>query len=204
MFILNRKFSLLFVLLTYLLASACGQAAPTPNATLPPPQVTSLAQNDLPTEPPAPTPTATILPTTNTPAPVLVPTDTEPSCTNQAEFVKSLSISDGTNLNPGASFTKIWQVRNVGTCTWINGYQLVLIGGDQMQAPYYVDLPHEVKPQETVDLAVKLVAPSTPATYTNNWVLKDAAGNYFGVGTYYDQPLVVQITVPVEFKGKPT
>ncbi len=209
-----RRKLLTNLFLTLMLAwmtGACAQSLPTPVATLPPPQVTIIhtqANSATITPQPSESPTQT-LPTdtpvpTDMPVPTIMPSQTEPPCTNQAEFVKSLSISDNTQLNPGTQFTKMWQIKNVGTCSWTVDYQFVMVSGDSMQAPTSVPLPHEVLPQETIDIGIKMIAPDKPDTYSNDWVLMDSDGNYFGTGAQYDQPLVAKIVVPTIYKLKPT
>lgn len=201
-----RTNTLILWIFIAILAASCGPTPTlTPEATLPAPQVTIVnAGLEQPQTTPEPTNTIVIPSPTVAATLEVTPTQTEIACTNQAEFVKSLSISDNTKLDPGTLFTKMWQVRNVGTCIWTADYQLVMVGGDSMQAPYAIRIPHEVRPQETIDLGVKMIAPQTPNTYSNTWVLMDADGNYFGVGNQYDQPLVAQIVIPTVYQLKPT
>ena len=150
----------------------------------------------------APTPTHTPVPT-YTSIPVVIVTQANSGCTNQAEFVKHLTVSYNSAIKPGEYFTKIWQIRNTGTCTWSTDYRLVMIGGEPMQAPETIQLTQEVKPQESLDLRVNLVAPETPDFYENSWMLQDQDGNFFGFGTQHDEPLMVKIQVPQIFKPKP-
>lgn len=203
------------IVFIYLLSSACAQATPTATTLPPSPtvkdvqfldlsQVTPLVETVTASIEPTDEPTATNPPTaTNTSIPVVIETLAESGCSNQAEFVKHLSISYNTAIKPGEYFTKIWQIRNIGTCIWDTSYRLVFIGGESMQAPEAIQLAHEVKPQETVDIRVTLVAPQTPAFYENSWMLQDQDGNFFGVGPENSEPLLVKIEVPVIFKPKP-
>lgn len=203
------------ILLTCLLFAACAQATPTesliaPTIGQPTAQFLDLSQVTEPvtlatnTEEPTEEPTSTLPPApTFTPIPVVIVTEAKSGCTNQAEFVKHLSVSDNTAIKPGELFTKVWQVLNIGTCTWTTDYRLVFIGGESMQAPEAIQLPHEVKPQETVDLRVNLVAPETPDFYENSWMLQDSDGNFFGIGSQHSEPLLVKIQVPMIFKPKP-
>ena len=41
-----------------------------------------------------------------------------------ATFVADVTIPDGTYINPGASFTKIWRLKNTGTCAWTTQFAL--------------------------------------------------------------------------------
>ena len=46
-------------------------------------------------------------------------------CTDRAQFVTDVTVPDGTKYDPGATFTKTWRLRNVGTCTWTTAYTMV-------------------------------------------------------------------------------
>ncbi|MEE8567295.1 MAG: NBR1-Ig-like domain-containing protein, partial [Anaerolineales bacterium] len=65
--------------------------------------------------------------------PTITPTATpdKASC-DRAEYVSDVTIVDDTTFTPGATFTKVWRMRNVGTCTWTNSYALVFVDGEQM------------------------------------------------------------------------
>ncbi len=107
-----------------------------------------------------------------------------PSLTcNRGYFVSDVTIPDGTVLAPGASFTKTWEIRNIGSCTWSTSYALVHVFGSQIGAPDAVNLPSAVAPGQTADLSVNMVAPNSPGHYRSYWRLRDASGNQFGVGS---------------------
>ena len=146
---------------------------------------------------------------TQAPADTLAPTDTlqpsstpEPSATNtpetpcnKAAWVKDVTVPDGTEFAPGATFTKTWRVKNVGTCTWNDQYDLVFDDGDQMGAASVVNLSiGTVEPNETVDISVNLKAPSTPGDYKGDWLLRSDDSQIFGLGNN-DVPIFVDITV---------
>ena len=115
---------------------------------------------------------------------------------NAASFVADVTIPDGTYIQPGASFTKIWRVRNVGTCAWSNQYSLVFVSGERMSALSPIFLPRYVSPGQTVDLpAVEMVAPTTGGTYRGYWMLQTGSGSKFGVGAGYANPFWVEIRV---------
>jgi len=139
---------------------------------------------------------ATVGPTAAAPTPTPA---TGTGC-DLASFVTDVTIPDGTTLAPGASFTKTWRLKNVGTCTWTNAYSLVFVSGEKMGALDPVGLPQVVAPGQTVDLSVNLVAPILPGTYRGYWELKNAAGMLFGIGAAGDKPFWVQINVA----GTPT
>jgi hypothetical protein len=133
--------------------------------------------------PPPPTP---ITPTLHPPTPTLTPTPTAtvtPVPCNKAEFVTDVTVPDGSDFPTFDTFTKIWRMRNVGTCTWTSGYRVVFDHGDQMLAPDSAPLTGgSVPPGGTVDVSVPMEAPGTPGTYKGYWRLRDAGGVLFGVG----------------------
>jgi len=117
---------------------------------------TTATQPVVPTNSPIPS-TNTPIPPTNTAIPTVVVTPIPPTATripptptplpcNWVEFVKDVSIPDGTKIAGGTSFTKTWRLRNAGSCTWTTEYDLAFVKGDQMSAPNFVDMPKAVKP----------------------------------------------------------
>jgi hypothetical protein len=144
----------------------------------------------IPTNTPVPTATATLTPTlTPTATETLSPTPTEviptvEACTDQATFLEDVTIPDGTELEPGTSFTKTWKLLNAGTCTWNPNYKLIFDSGDQMSGPDNQQLINlDVPPGASIDVSVELVAPSTTGTYRGDWALRNAAGIRFGLGS---------------------
>lgn len=84
---------------------------------------------------------------------------------------------------------------NAGNCLWTTGYALVFFSGDAMGGKSPIQLTKDVKPGESIDLRVDLIAPEQPGTYTSNWVLQDETGAMFGVGPQHDQALLLAIVV---------
>lgn len=162
--------------------AAQTQNAPTatlqPTATQIPPTATqtptaTVTNTPLPTF--TPRPTFTPLPTSTPLAPVVVV-----GC-NQATFVSDISIPDGTILPPSSKFTKTWRLKNSGTCTWSTKYSLVFYSGEKMGGST-LNMPANVAPGQTVDLAVDLTTPGTNGKYRSSWILQNASGESFGVG----------------------
>lgn len=143
--------------------------------------------------------TATTIPAeTNTPLPTsalatatqAVAITNTPVC-NLASFVSDVTIPDNTNITVNKGFTKTWRLRNVGTCTWTSGYQIVFDSGDQMNGPSSQQLTNgTVAPGQTINVSVDLKSPASPGTYKGNWKLKDANGVIFALST---GPFWVQI-----------
>jgi hypothetical protein len=122
--------------------------------------------------PPQPTNTAVVLPTlppvTNTSA--ASPT---PLC-DLGQFVKDVTVPDGTTFAPGATFTKTWRIRNAGTCTW-SGYSLVFDSGEAMNGTSPTTIG-TVAPGQEVDLSVNLTAPATNGSYRGYWRIRTPSG----------------------------
>lgn len=148
-----------------------------------------------PPETSAPGATATLAPSATpvTPTMTLTPTE-DPNC-NRAEFVADVTVNDGTQFEPGESFTKTWRLRNSGTCAWTTEYALAFKDGDKMGASDTAPLPGAVQPGSEVDLSIDLTAPDVSGTYQGNWMLQDEEGTMFGIGDEADEFFWVQIVV---------
>jgi len=140
---------------------------------------------------------ATPAPQTETPTPIV--TETAPAAAstgtsvpcNLASFVADVTIPDDFNVTVNSAFVKTWRLRNVGSCAWTSGYQIVFDSGDQMGGPASQQLTAgTVAPGQTVDVSVSLTAPNSPNTYKGNWRLRDPNGVIFALST---GPFWVQI-----------
>lgn len=88
------------------------------------------------------------------------------------------TVPDGTGFNPNQSFTKIWRVRNSGSCSW-EGYRWVFDGGHQMGGPASIEVP-VVRPGDTWDPRLDLRAPGSLGVHTGYWKMQNPAGRKFG------------------------
>jgi hypothetical protein len=177
-----------------LAALACNvPGAAIPATEIPPTATTVQVVEASPTSPSSPV--ATDAPVaTDTP----VPDVSGPGgCTLNARYVSDVTVPDNTEFDPGEAFTKVWRVRNSGTCAWETGSQLVFISGEQLDGPAAVDVP-AVAPGSTTDASVDLTAPTEPGTYRGNWQLQGPDGARFGSVIY------VQIVVPSPATETPT
>ncbi len=165
----------LFIVLFLVLSMACsfGQNAPTEAPT------TAVA-----TEAPASGEVAQAQPTM-TPAPPV----SSGGCSLNAAYVADVTIPDNTVVQPGAGFTKVWRMRNSGTCDWKAGTQLVFVSGEPMTAIGAVPVP-AVAAGAMTDISVEMTAPTTPGTYKSVWQLQGPDGQRFGNQVY------VQVVVP--------
>lgn len=99
-----------------------------------------------------------------------------------ASFLEDVSIADGTSMLPGTAFTKTWKIRNSGSCTWDDHYQVVF-GNDGHAMSGVVSQPLKdtaVAPGDSVLISVKLVAPEKSGEYKGIWRLRNAEGDTFG------------------------
>jgi hypothetical protein len=112
-----------------------------------------------------------------------------------AQFVEDVTIKDGSVLERGTSFTKIWRLKNTGNCSWTTSYALVFVDGDSLSAPAAVGLTGNVNPGQTVDLAINLAAPNKDGQYRGYWKLRNASDVLFGIGNNATTAFWVDINV---------
>jgi hypothetical protein len=193
------------------LLGACGTATLTPSSepiiyqvqtivaetvtaqATPPPTSTAIATS---------TPTAT--PYVNLTAPTPTPTShawygtysTSYNC-DASEFVKDMTVSDGTVMSPGETFVKTWKFRNTGSCMWEEDYLIIFVSGDEMDGEItYLDTT--VLAGKRGDASVVLTAPDEEGTYYGYWQLADEDGYTFGDWAY------VEIVVEEDATSTPT
>ncbi|HBX70986.1 MAG TPA: hypothetical protein DEH25_16830 [Chloroflexi bacterium] len=180
----------LYTVAAQTLEAQMTQSAANPQATQSVPSPT--AQPGMPTNTPQP-PTQTQPPATNTPKPTLTPSQVP--C-DYLEFVDDVTIEDGTEIDSGEPFEKIWRLKNAGSCTWNSDYDLVFDSGDKMNAPDSQQLTTgTVAPGQEFDVKVALTAPDDPGEYRGNFKLRNPGGTIFGLGNQ-SKPFWVEIVVP--------
>jgi hypothetical protein len=104
-------------------------------------------------------------------------------------------VPDGSIFGPGENFTKTWQLRNDGTCTWTRDYRIIFVDGEKMNMPDSVAIPEIVAPGQTVDVSIPMRAPTSPGIYRSNFQLRNAAGVQFGLGKKKDEPFWLEVIV---------
>jgi hypothetical protein len=112
-----------------------------------------------------------------------------------AQFVADVTAPDGTYITPGATFTKTWRIKNVGTCSWNTNYSLIFVSGERMGGSSPIYFPQWVGTGQAVDLSVDLTAPYGSGTYRGYWMLQTDTGRKFGVGSGFVTPFWVEIRV---------
>lgn len=110
---------------------------------------------------------------------------------NMASFIADVTTPDGTSITVNSPFVKTWRLKNVGSCTWTSGYQLVFDSGDAMNGPASQQLTvGSVPPGTTIDVSVNLTAPASAGNYKGNWKIREPGGQIFALST---GPFWVQI-----------
>ena len=146
---------------------------------------------------PSPAPTSSPLPLATLPAVTATGTSAPQvaagNCTASASLVGE-TYPDGTIVQPGETFTKVWQIQNNGTCTWDSTWQLIFHSGDLLDGLTVYNFPQPAQSGQIVDVPVILKAPAENGTYTGEWMLKSPWGQSFGVGQY-SVPMSVSIVV---------
>lgn len=102
------------------------------------------------------------------------------TCRDSAILIEDVNYPDNTRVNAGKNFTKTWKLKNAGVCTW-TGYTVAFVSGDRMDSPDSVPVP-ETERDQTVDVSVELIAPSSDGTYRGNFELRNASGERVSMG----------------------
>ncbi len=162
------------------------------NPTLGGPLATSTA-TPAPTQ--APSATDTPLPQ-STASPTATSAAADVPC-NRASFVRDVTIPDNSTVPPNTPFTKTWELKNTGSCTWTTGYSVVFAGrGSAMSAAAAPILSSgEVKPGDSVQVSVGMRAPDQDGDYEGYWELRSADNQMFGTGEKGAAPFFVKIHV---------
>ncbi|KAF9134538.1 Next to BRCA1 protein 1 protein [Mortierella sp. GBA39] len=110
----------------------------------------------------------------------------EPIFVSKALFVKDININDGTTIQAGSQFLKIWEMSNPGVGEWPKDSVLQFVGGDRMFADVDANesCPHfkiSLAPVgESVCVTADLKAPPQPGRYVSYWRLVAPDGEPFG------------------------
>lgn len=145
---------------------------------------------------------------TDTPEPDVTPTQTTAAVaqvTNAEGTVVTLcdkyswdpetvdvNIPDNTPVSPGQEFVKTWRIKNIGACTWGEGYEMVFSYGEEMDGVAQ-PLGAAIAPGQEVDVSVQFTAPDLPGTYFSVWTLQNARGIPFQGND--NKALYVQVVV---------
>lgn len=186
---LPRKYSLTALLsILALLLSACGASnqstiATSVAGTVQAQNTQAAAVTSTPAVPPDATETpaalASITPVTTKAPPTAPASGGTQFCTASASFV-SETIPDGTITSPGSVFTKIWRIKNTGTCSWDSSWKFIYSSGDLMGGAVSYNFPQPAAPGDTVSVPVVFTAPQDGGSYRGYWKIKSPWGYEFG------------------------
>jgi hypothetical protein len=202
-----NKLTWLWMIFIILELAACSGGAPTTDPGLALTQIwqtvevaqaqTALAESLTPTITDTPsisaTPKSTNTPLlTNTPLPGTpsvtplassTPAGTQSAVCDNALGIKDVTYPDYSEVPAGESFIKIWQVKNLGPCTWNQDYHLIFgwggTGTDWNTTPGSA-FTAIVLPGESIEISVTLKAPTTAGTYGASFRLQNDKGFNFG------------------------
>lgn len=120
----------------------------------------------------------------------------------QSRFISDVTVEDGTQFAAGASFVKIWKMRNIGSTAWPEPTRLVFVGGDTLTNTEAVIVP-SIQPNEEVDITVDMLAPSSPGRYVSKFRLCTPEGTRFGHCVWADITVVESKAEPQEKAPEP-
>jgi hypothetical protein len=112
-----------------------------------------------------------------------------PQATGDKAELSGQTPTDGTNIQKNASFTTTIVLKNIGTTTWTPSYALTFYAGDQMGSPKDFNMPHDVKPNESVRLVFDMKASDSTGSKRTIWAVRNADGVNF-----YDLWLETNVT----------
>jgi len=102
-----------------------------------------------------------------------------------SRYVQDVTVPDGSSVDAGIHFVKIWKLRNEGQLAWPEGTYLEFVGGDKLSSEEEVLVP-PVNPGSEIDVAVDMNAPSKPGRYVSYWRLCTSDGSRFGQRVWVD------------------
>lgn len=143
-----------------------------------------------------------------TPFPTLTPVstiDTTPSATPEPTattnpcfnlfYIRDVTIPDGTRLKAGETFTKTWEVQNIGGCAWRAGFTFQHVGGDSMRGTP-ITLTEAIPTGAKREISIELVVPiGINGIIESAWRMADDTGSFFG-DTLFVQIIVGDVTTP--------
>lgn len=94
---------------------------------------------------------------------------------DDSTFEADVTVPDGTEVDAGKYFTKVWRIRNTGTTRWHRRY-LTRINSTPCDAPEMVAI-RQTDPGDTVDISVKVRAASRPGRCKIYWKMTDEDRN---------------------------
>lgn len=179
---------------------------------------TSIRANDLPTTPQPGLPASNITPTLPAPSELTTPLETPAlstetpgsptatlnTATATATFTplpapcvlaQDLMPAQETTRLPGESFTHLWRLRNIGSCTWWSDYAIAWSSGETYASPLTVNIGAGVSPGEVVELNVPMLAPLETGDYVGVWAFVNPQGEKVDIAANSTDLLSVRVRV---------
>lgn len=123
-------------------------------------------------------------------------TNTPPVPCDRVEFVRDVNYPDDTLVEPGQAFTKTWELKNTGSCTWNANYAVVFENGESMGvAPATQLTGGSVAPDQVVQVSLNFTAPNKVGSFQANFKLRNASGVVFGLGSDGSKAFWVKVKV---------
>jgi len=98
--------------------------------------------------------------------------------------VADVTIPDGSSISAGETFTKIWRLRNSGSCEWndaLGELQWAFVGGERMNGPDLAPIAGPVPAGSETDVQIELTAPTAPGLHEGRWQARGPDGVPVGV-----------------------
>lgn len=165
-----------------------------------PPLITpSVSTTSLPSNPPdpSPLPSRTMLAVTAAEVVLASSTPVTIPCLRAAPgrpYV-DVTIPDGTRMTASQPFSKTWRLLNAGSCAWTKDYAIIWFSGEIFSAIREQTFSGTIRPGQSVDITVDMLAPRNAGVHQSNWKLRDPRGVLFGIGPTGDAPFWVRIEV---------
>jgi hypothetical protein len=91
----------------------------------------------------------------------------------------SESTDPSSKLDPGAKFTKTWQIENSGSCVWTVDFKFTYVGG-YLFGSDTTKIRKRVEPGATLPISLDMVAPGSSGNASSSWQMADNSGGLFG------------------------
>lgn len=98
---------------------------------------------------------------------------------DESKFVADVTVPDGTTVEVGERFEKVWELENAGFVTWHGRWLREENPGNGLVPENAMVRIAHTEPGNAVQIAVRFQAPKYPATCESLWKMVDASGRYF-------------------------
>ena len=82
-------------------------------------------------------------------------------------------------MDQESRFTKIWKIKNTGTCPWNRNFKFIFIGGDMFGAET-TKIPQAIDPGATIEISLDMQAPASSGIISSAWQLASDTDQLFG------------------------